>query len=119
MNDVGAVEDFLERSVRVVRIGDLEVGLIRWRGRFFALRNVCAHEWGPVCEGQLRPLSSGPVPGCMELDESRAVIECPWHGWEYDVDSGRALYDPGIALRRYPVVVEGGRVLVDIGRRSP
>lgn len=35
------------------------------------------------------------------------VLACPWHGWEFDIRTGQALFDPsGVAVRAYPVKVE-------------
>jgi 3-phenylpropionate/trans-cinnamate dioxygenase ferredoxin subunit len=43
------------------------------------------------------------------------ILACPWHGWEYDLSSGRSLTSPDrVRVRTYPVHVEGGRVLIDL-----
>jgi len=44
--------------------------------------------------------------------ENRAVLHCPWHGWEFDVDSGYCLDDERMRVAVYPVRVEDGLVLV-------
>jgi ferredoxin-NADP reductase len=43
------------------------------------------------------------------------VVTCPWHGWAFHSESGRAADGNGCSLRTYPVKVEGGRVLVATG----
>jgi nitrite reductase (NADH) small subunit len=41
------------------------------------------------------------------------VIRCPWHGWEFDLESGRSLLEPRrTGLRTYRVSVEAGLVVV-------
>ena len=35
--DVGAVSDFEDRRVRIVQAGSHEVGVLKWRDRFFAV----------------------------------------------------------------------------------
>ncbi len=45
------------------------------------------------------------------------VITCPWHGLEYHVPTGRCLAYPEITLRRYPVAVCDGEVVVTVGGR--
>ena len=43
------------------------------------------------------------------------VLRCPWHGWEFDIATGCSLFDPDTKLMSYPVHVENGRILVEIG----
>jgi 3-phenylpropionate/trans-cinnamate dioxygenase ferredoxin subunit len=41
------------------------------------------------------------------------VIRCPWHGWEFDLESGRSLLEPDrYGLRTYRVTVEDGDVVL-------
>jgi nitrite reductase/ring-hydroxylating ferredoxin subunit len=47
------------------------------------------------------------------------VLRCPWHGWEYDISTGRNLIDPSRKLTTYPVTVEDGDLIVHIGGPSP
>ncbi len=46
-----------------------------------------------------------------------AVLKCPWHGYEYDVRSGCALFDRRLRLQRIGVRVEDG--LIVAGDRNP
>ncbi len=114
--DVGPADGFADGTISVTACGGREVGIVRWRDRFHALKNVCPHQNGPVCAGILSARLTGAVPGAMELDEEAPVIACPWHGWEFDVRSGHALSDRRYRLRLYDVRVAGGRVLVDPDR---
>jgi nitrite reductase (NADH) small subunit len=104
----------------VVQAGRVEVGIIRWDGDdLYAMRNVCPHAGGPVCEGRLGPriLGAAGDPLRMDADETCPTVTCAWHGWEFDARDGRALA-PGsrLRVRTYPVRVENGVVLVDVGR---
>jgi nitrite reductase (NADH) small subunit len=104
----------------VVQAGRIEVGIVRWDGdQVYALRNVCPHAGGPVCEGRLGPriVASAADPLDLGVDEACPAVTCAWHGWEFDARDGRALA-PGsrMRVRTYPVSVEGGIVLVDLGR---
>jgi nitrite reductase/ring-hydroxylating ferredoxin subunit len=104
----------------VVQAGGTEVGIVRWDGgRVYALRNVCPHAGGPVCEGRLGPriVASTADPLDLGIDDACPTVTCAWHGWEFDARDGRALA-PGsrMRVRTYPVSVEDGTVLVDLGR---
>lgn len=116
--DVGSVEDFGEGRPRIVEVGGREIGVVRWREELFALRNICPHQYGPMCRGHTMPLLTGDADeGTIAADEDRPVVVCPWHGWEFDARTGRAAWGPSTyRIKTYPVVVEDGRVLVDAGR---
>jgi nitrite reductase/ring-hydroxylating ferredoxin subunit len=46
------------------------------------------------------------------------VLACPWHQWEFDLKTGRALFDPSVRARTYPVVVEDGNIYIDLKGRK-
>ncbi|MGH3013703.1 MAG: Rieske (2Fe-2S) protein, partial [Gaiellaceae bacterium] len=37
---------------------------------------------------------------------------CPWHGWEFDLETGACLDEPSLRAAVYPARVEDGRVLI-------
>jgi nitrite reductase/ring-hydroxylating ferredoxin subunit len=115
--DVGQLDDFRDGQVTIVVVDGREIGVVRWSEDVFALANLCAHQRGPLCRGTLSRRLESQEPGAMELAEGAPVIACPWHGWEFDVRTGRAVWDEGYAVRTYPVEVENGRVLLDLGPR--
>ena len=114
--DVGPITDFEDRHFRVVLANGREIGVLRWSERFFAVHNRCPHQKGPVCLGVLSGRLGSSAPGSMEVDEATPVVACPWHGWEFELESGHALWDEGYAVKTVPVRVEGGRVLLELGR---
>jgi nitrite reductase/ring-hydroxylating ferredoxin subunit len=115
---IGRAADFPESSRRVVAIGDLEVGVFFFDGRFTAYENRCPHMGGPACQGKILPrvteviAADGTSEG-FAFAPAHNVI-CPWHGYEYDIATGRHLGDRRIRLRPVPLRVEGGEVLVAI-----
>ena len=117
--DVGAIDDFADRRVCILDIGQRQIGVIRWSEDFYAISNFCAHQGGPLCRGVLSARLSAGEPGELELDATIPLLACPWHGWEFDVRTGRAIFDPKVRARTFPVRVEDGRVLIEIGGRTP
>ena len=111
-HDVGSVEE-LERTGRLVaRVGGREVGVVRdpESGRLVGVRNRCPHHGAPLCLGRVRGRDAG-TPGRYGLAETR-ILRCPWHGWEFDLDTGRCRDEPALRVAVYPVRVEGARVLI-------
>ena len=92
---------------RIVVVNGREIGIFNIGGQFFALRNRCAHQGGPVCEGILLARLESHGPGHYDFDPSRVMIECPWHGWEFDIETGQSWFDPTrTRVGRYQVRVE-------------
>jgi len=111
-HDIGSLDE-LERAGRLVaRVGGREVGVVRDPdgGRLVGVRNRCPHHGAPLCLGRIRERASG-TPGRYAL-EGRSVLRCPWHGWEFDLDTGVCRDEPSLRAAVYPVRVEDGRVLV-------
>jgi nitrite reductase (NADH) small subunit len=116
---VGKLADFPQGTHRVVRAGRREIGVFNIGGDLYALPNICPHQTGPLCEGRI---ASGTLLANAETDWKPRwaledeVIACPWHGLEYHVPTGQCLAYPEITLRRYPVSVRDGDIVVTIGR---
>lgn len=117
--DVGAVEDFPDRTMKLVEVNGLELGVCRWGGEFFGVRNVCPHQGAPVCRGflQSRLLAQCSRDG-MELEATpeEPVILCSWHRWEFSLRSGESAWDPRYKVKTYRVDIDRGRVVVQVGR---
>lgn len=115
---VAASDDVAEGGRVVVDVEGVEVGIFRLDGELYAWSNHCAHVGGPVCQGKM-------INRVVErLDEERRSlgddfsdqvhIVCPWHGYEFDLRTGRHPADAGIALRGHPVSEREGEILVEL-----
>jgi nitrite reductase/ring-hydroxylating ferredoxin subunit len=45
-------------------------------------------------------------------DYERYVVACPWHGWEYDLETGVCLADPSRRIAVYSADQDGPNVVV-------
>ena len=103
----------------VVDIGERTVGIFRVGGRLFAYENTCPHMGGPVCQGLIIPavrelVNEQQVSTGYAFDESEMRIVCPWHGYEFAIETGSHPAKPSIRLRRVAVEEEDGNVYVTI-----
>ena len=54
------------------------------------------------------------APGDYRYSRQGEIIRCPWHGWEFDVRTGKSWCDPGkLRARNYAVAVMPGAQLVE------
>jgi nitrite reductase/ring-hydroxylating ferredoxin subunit len=115
--DVGALEEFEDGSFRVLEAGGRQIGVVRYGDQLYALRNICPHQSAPVCAGRvLSSIPMGDRVGVLEAGDGVPVVACPWHGWEFFVDTGQSVWDPKYRVRSYKVTVEDGRVLLELDR---
>jgi 3-phenylpropionate/trans-cinnamate dioxygenase ferredoxin subunit len=109
---VARADEIPEGARLIAEVDGREVGVFRVRGKFYALLNRCPHLGGPLCRGQLLNPVVSAGPGDVRLDESQDLITCPWHGWEFNVQTGQSYWNPEhLRARKFPVGVETGAAL--------
>jgi nitrite reductase/ring-hydroxylating ferredoxin subunit len=121
---VGRVSDFGNGDRKIVEVNGKSVGIFRIDDEFYALRNRCPHQFGPLCLGTLAPRAMSSAPGDVTMDSGPPLLACPWHGWEYDIATGQSFMGPGrgtMSARSYDVSVLPGRELMqaDAGETRP
>lgn len=114
---VAALDDVPDRGRLVVSHNDLEIGIFRLGDEVHAWQNRCAHQGGPVCQGRLFPkvletLGEDRTVLGMRYSDDDLHIVCPWHGYEYNVRTGRNSGHPSLHLFRVDVVVRDNGVYV-------
>jgi nitrite reductase/ring-hydroxylating ferredoxin subunit/DMSO/TMAO reductase YedYZ heme-binding membrane subunit len=95
--DAGPVDRIPEKRGRIVCAAGERIAVFRYDGKVSAISNVCQHQNGPLGEGKI-------VGGC---------VVCPWHGYEYDPETGAAPPPFVEAVPTFRVAVRDGRVFVD------
>ena len=81
----------------VVEVNDHYIAVFNVDGQYYAIEDVCTHDDGPLAEGELQGY----------------VIECPRHGAQFDIRTGKVLRFPAITpVPRYEVRVENGEIQV-------
>jgi 3-phenylpropionate/trans-cinnamate dioxygenase ferredoxin subunit len=68
-------------------------------GNFYAIGDVCTHQYFYLSEGDLDGLE----------------VECPQHGSRFNVVDGSVRYLPAVVpARTFPVTVEGDEVFIEL-----
>lgn len=103
----------------VIQLEGREIAVFRHDGEYFAYLNWCVHQGGPCGEGSLSGTriasydrEEGEVKSSWEREGE--ILNCPWHGWEYDLTNGECLSREDIQLPSYPVEIEDGRIVVKL-----
>jgi nitrite reductase/ring-hydroxylating ferredoxin subunit len=66
-------------------------------GQISAIDGICPHQGGPLADGAVEG----------------SCVTCPWHGWQFDIRTGKTPLGARIKQAVYDVKVEGQDVLVD------
>jgi nitrite reductase/ring-hydroxylating ferredoxin subunit len=94
--DACAVADIPEKRAKIVFLSGERVAIFKYDGKISAVSNVCQHQNGPLGEGKI-------IYGC---------ITCPWHGYQYQPDTGASPAPFTEKVPTFNVRVMNGRVLV-------
>jgi 3-phenylpropionate/trans-cinnamate dioxygenase ferredoxin subunit len=116
---VGTIDEIPPGSRKLVELAGRSIGIFNIAGAFYALRNQCPHQGGPLCEGKLSGLVQAARPGQYQYSRPEEILRCPWHGWEFDVKTGQSWFDPAkTRVRSYEVMVESGATLEEEGNAA-
>lgn len=94
--------DAFERTIAVFNID----------GALFAFDDRCPHHGGPLCRGTVSDAPFAQLPREVRWERDQRILRCPWHGWEFDMETRRALWGPSARLRGFAVEIEDGDVVL-------
>jgi len=86
-------------TIREFQLNGKTVAIANVDGELYAINNVCLHRGGPLGEGELKG----------------KIVTCPWHGWTYDVTTGKTTMNPAVGVETYPIEIKGDDVWVEVG----
>lgn len=95
---VGKVNEIPAGSIKTVQLGGKALAVANVGGTLYAIDNTCLHRGGPLGEGQMEG----------------KVVTCPWHGWQYDVTTGKTVQNPNAGVSCFKTEVRGDEVFVDL-----
>jgi nitrite reductase/ring-hydroxylating ferredoxin subunit len=94
----GKTAEVAQGTIREFQVDGKVIAVAHVGGMFYAISNTCLHNGGPLGEG---PLEGN-------------IVTCPWHGWEYDVTTGKLRQNATVGVSCYRVEVRGDDIFVDV-----
>jgi len=111
---VAATVDFPPGSRRLIEVDGRAIVVFNVKGEYFALLNKCPHNGGSLAAGVVTGLLQSHAPGTYIYTREGEIIRCPWHGWEFDVKTGKSFCSVIKArARAFPVHIEPGQTIVE------
>ena len=84
---IGPSSKYEDSKQWLIEINNRPIALFKYKNKYYAIKNSCAHQGYPLAEGNLKD--------CM--------IECPLHGWVYDIRDGNCLSLPNKTIITYKI----------------
>ena len=111
---VATAREIPEGGRKLVTVRGRPIAIFNLNGEYYGMLNRCPHQGGPMCEGLTTGLREAKLPGEYTYSRAGEIVRCPWHGWEFDIRTGKSFCDPqNTHLRTYPVAVAAGKTLVE------
>ena len=79
-------------------VNGIETAIFRKGGELHAIDAVCPHRRGPLDGADI---------------EDDYIAVCPWHGWRFDIRTGKSPTHPG-QVSCFPVEAEDGDVYITL-----
>jgi 3-phenylpropionate/trans-cinnamate dioxygenase ferredoxin subunit len=99
--DICPLSELPPGTARIVEWEDLEIGIFNCNGTLYAIEDRCSHDNGTLADG--------------EFDQDKCTVECPRHGSEFDLKTGKPITLPAyVPVETFPVLVEGDQIKVEV-----
>lgn len=101
-------------QLRSFSIGRQRIGVVRTEDdTFYAIGDTCPHQGATLSLGKVERMWISDQVGEAHASRDRSVVVCPWHNFEFDLESGRNPCDPErLRIQTYRVELQGDDVVV-------
>ena len=117
--NIGPASDFADPGRKIVGFENFEVAMFKLGGEFYAYLNHCPHMGGPACQGKIiakveEVIAEDRTSKGMAFSKTQMHVVCPWHGFEFDIRTGRHPGNPKARLRAMKVALSDGDVVITV-----
>lgn len=92
---------------KIIEVEGKSIGVFNLQGSYYALRNLCPHQFAPLCLGKVTGYCETSPVGEFHWVREGEIVRCPWHAWEFDIKTGRSIFNPHkVRTKSYPVSLE-------------
>tara|TARA_B100001179_G_C18349187_1_gene300063 strand:- start:33 stop:341 length:309 start_codon:yes stop_codon:yes gene_type:complete len=95
---IGNLDKYQNGTQWLIKINKRPIALFKYNMDFFAIKNSCAHQGYPLAEGNLKEY----------------MVECPLHGWVYDIRNGSCLSLKNKSIKTYPIRINNNFLEIEI-----
>ncbi|WP_028550829.1 Rieske (2Fe-2S) protein [Paenibacillus sp. UNC451MF] len=107
---VAQASEIAEGQSKIVDVEGRSIGIYRIGDEYFAIHNRCPHEGAQLCKGLVCGTTLPSNVYEYEFGRKGELVRCPWHGWEFEIKTGKSLFSDKVRTRSYKVQVDEGRI---------
>jgi len=105
--EICSTDELLPGERTIVELNGHSIGVFNVDGEYYALKNDCPHQRAPLCMGKVTGTTSATEPKKVEWKDDGKILRCPWHGWEFDIATGKSVFNPHkVRAKSFDTVVE-------------
>ena len=113
---VAAANEILPGQRKLVNVRGRPILIFNLDGDYFGILDRCPHQGASLCKGQLVGLVESDRPGQYNFTRSNEIIRCAWHGWEFDIRTGKSRCEPEkIKATQYNIDTKTGSEVIEEG----
>lgn len=114
---VGKLSDFDSPGRKIITRDDMDIGVFHIDGEVYAYENDCPHQGGPVCHGRIlkkveEVIMENKTSKGLTFSSKHTHVVCPWHGFEFNIRTGRHPGDRNAVLTPVEVKIRNHDVFV-------
>lgn len=89
-------------QAKSIQTNGKEIAVFNVNEKYYAIENTCIHAGGPLNEGH--------------IDTENCAVTCSWHGWGYDLATGKCVTHPkqDVFIKTYTVKIQGDEIFVQV-----
>lgn len=111
---VAAADEILPGERKLVNVRGRPILIFNLDGDYFGILDRCPHQGASLCKGKLVGLVEADRPGQYNFTRNNEIIRCAWHGWEFDIRTGKSRCEPEkIKATRYNVETKIGSDIIE------
>ncbi len=111
---VARADEIAPGERRLVSVRGRDVAIFNVNGEYLAILDRCPHQGGSLCRGKVIGRIEADGPGRVRYSGAGEVVRCPWHGWEFDLRTGKSRCDPRKTwVKSYTTSAERGEEILE------
>lgn len=111
---VAYTSELTSGKAKMIQAGNKEIGIFLVEERVYAVLNVCPHARAPICQGRVEGMLDYSLADGYDLKQDCKVLRCPWHHWEFELETGKAVVQIKQRLKTYELKVENDQVWIEL-----
>lgn len=113
---VCSTEELQPGQRKIAVVDGVEIAILNVDGQLYAFRNRCPHQGVEMIYGSVGGTMLPSDPGEYIYSCDNQIISCPLHGWEFDMNTGKSLFNSKISVGNYEIQEIDGSIVLKVKR---